>query len=88
VALLSVTEGEDKPLKYPHMFRSADVILLSKVDLLPHLEFSPEVFLDHVREVNAGARFFRLSSTRGDGLPDWYDWLLSLSGARTEAAHA
>jgi hydrogenase nickel incorporation protein HypB len=74
----SVTEGEDKPVKYPHMFRSADAIVLSKVDLLPHVEFDVARFEGHVREVNARARIFRLSATRGDGLGEWYDWLLGL----------
>ncbi len=88
ILVASVTEGEDKPLKYPHMFRSAHVILLNKVDLLPHVDFKEDLFLGHAREVNPGARFFRVSATRGDGLGEWYDWLLSLSGARTEATHA
>jgi hydrogenase nickel incorporation protein HypB len=87
VLVASVTEGEDKPLKYPHMFRSADLILLSKTDLLPHLEFSVELFLAHVREVNPRARILRVSAARGDGLGDWYDWLLSLSCSARETAH-
>ena len=80
VLIASVTEGEDKPLKYPHMFRSADVILLNKIDLLPHVDFNTSLFEEHVREVNPGARVFQLSATRGDGLAPWYEWLLSLAG--------
>lgn len=80
VLVSSVTEGEDKPLKYPHMFRSADAILLNKVDLLPHVDFDVDRFLGHAREVNPTARVFPVSATRGDGMPEWYDWLLSLSG--------
>jgi hydrogenase nickel incorporation protein HypB len=83
VIIASTTEGEDKPLKYPHMFRAADLILLNKIDLLPHLAFAVERFLDHVRGVNPGARVFQVSATRGDGLSDWYQWL----AARGSAAH-
>ncbi len=82
VLVASVTEGEDKPLKYPHMFRSADVILLNKVDLLPYVDFSADRFQEHAREVNAGARFFAVSATRGDGLAEWHDWIVSLAGVR------
>jgi hydrogenase nickel incorporation protein HypB len=88
ILVASVTEGEDKPLKYPHMFRSADVVLLNKVDLLPHVEFREELFVAHVREVNPGARLLRVSATRGDGLGAWTEWLLSLSGNPTEPSHA
>lgn len=80
ILVASVTEGEDKPLKYPHMFRSADVVVLNKTDLLPHLEFDVERFAGFVREVNPKARQFRVSATRGDGLAEWYDWVLSLAG--------
>jgi hydrogenase nickel incorporation protein HypB len=88
ILVASVTEGEDKPLKYPHMFRSADLILLNKIDLLPHVEFQENLFLGHARDVNPGARVLRISATRGDGLTEWYDWLLSLSGAPKEPRHA
>jgi hydrogenase nickel incorporation protein HypB len=84
VVIASTTEGEDKPLKYPHMFRAADVVLLNKVDLLPHLSFDVERFLAHLRQVNAGAKLFQISATRGDGLPDWYRWL----AARGSTAHS
>jgi len=79
VLVASTTEGEDKPVKYPHMFRSADAIVLNKVDLLPHLEFDVERFGGFVREVNPRARIFPLSATRGDGLAEWVRWLLSLA---------
>ena len=75
VVIASTTEGEDKPLKYPHMFRSADLILLNKVDLLPHLTFDVARFVAHVRLVNPTAKVLEVSATRGDGLPEWYRWL-------------
>lgn len=75
VVIASTTEGEDKPLKYPHMFRAAELILLNKVDLLPHLSFDVDRFIAHVRLVNPTAKVLRVSATGGDGLPDWYRWL-------------
>jgi hydrogenase nickel incorporation protein HypB len=78
ILVASVTEGEDKPVKYPHMFRSAGVIVLNKIDLLPHVSFDVGRFLGFVREVNPRTRVFSVSATRGDGLSEWYEWLLSL----------
>jgi hydrogenase nickel incorporation protein HypB len=75
VIIASTTEGEDKPLKYPHMFRAADLILLNKVDLLPHLTFDVDRFTAHLRLVNPVAKVLQVSATRGDGLPEWYRWL-------------
>jgi hydrogenase nickel incorporation protein HypB len=75
VVIASVTEGDDKPLKYPHMFRAADIIVLNKIDLLPHVQFSVEQFSAHTRRVNPRARIFTTSATRGDGLDEWYRWL-------------
>ena len=75
VVLASTTEGEDKPLKYPHMFRAAGLILLNKVDLLPHLSFNVDWFIAHLRLVNPGAKVLEVSATRGDGLSEWYRWL-------------
>ncbi len=74
VVIASTTEGEDKPLKYPHMFRAADLILLNKVDLLPHLGFDVGRFIAHVRLVNPAA-VLEISATTGEGLPEWYRWL-------------
>jgi len=79
VLVASVTEGEDKPVKYPHMFRSADQIVLNKIDLLPHVSFDMDRFVEFVRQVNPDAGILPVSATRGDGLPAWLDWLLSLS---------
>ena len=71
----SVTEGVDKPLKYPHMFRSADLVVLNKIDLLPYVDFDVDRFGEHARMVNPGARILRTSATRGDGLDSWTAWL-------------
>ena len=78
VVILSVTEGEDKPIKYPHMFRAADVVLLNKIDLLPHLHFDLQRCVDHARRVNPGARVFQVSAVTGEGMDSWYAWLRSL----------
>ena len=75
VVIVSVTEGDDKPLKYPHMFRASTIVVLNKIDLLPYVTFDETQFLEHVRQVNPGLRVLRVSATRGDGLADWYDWL-------------
>jgi hydrogenase nickel incorporation protein HypB len=83
VLVSSVTEGEDKPIKYPLMFRSADAILLNKIDLLPHVEFETSRFLDYVSQVNRRARVFSVSATRGDGMREWYEWVLALAGGRS-----
>ena len=77
VVIMSVTEGEDKPLKYPHMFRASEVMILNKVDLLPHLQFDVDKCLGYARQVHPELRLFQLSATRGDGLADWYGWLES-----------
>ncbi|RZM81791.1 hydrogenase nickel incorporation protein HypB [Leptolyngbya iicbica] len=75
VAMLSVTEGEDKPLKYPHMFRASQVMVLTKIDLLPYVNFDVQRCLDYARQVNPQLRIFQVSATTGAGLADWYDWL-------------
>lgn len=75
VAILSVTEGEDKPLKYPDMFRAADVMLLNKCDLLPYLEFDADLAEANARRVNPDLTVFRVSATSGDGLSAWLDWI-------------
>src|ERR1700737_4747106 len=75
VLIASVADGEDKPLKYPHMFRAAAVLVLNKIDLLPHLNFDAERFLSNARQVNSRLRVFRVSAASGEGLPAWYAWL-------------
>ena len=73
--IMSVTEGQDKPLKYPHMFAAADLVLLNKVDLLPYLDFDVDAFIADARKVNPTIEVLRVSATTGDGLDDWYTWL-------------
>jgi hydrogenase nickel incorporation protein HypB len=75
VVIFSVTEGEDKPLKYPHMFSTADVLLLSKTDLLPHLRVNLQLMLDNALQVNPRLKIFPVSAYTGDGLDAWYRWL-------------
>jgi hydrogenase nickel incorporation protein HypB len=77
VAILSVTEGEDKPLKYPDMFRAADVMLLNKCDLLPHLDFDADLAEVNARRVNPHLTIFRVSATSGDGVSAWVDWIVA-----------
>ncbi|MCG8508725.1 MAG: hydrogenase accessory protein HypB, partial [Rhodospirillales bacterium] len=66
---------EDKPLKYPDMFYEADLMIVNKVDLLPHLTFDVDRCIDFARQVNPDIRVLKLSATAGDGLVEWYDWL-------------
>ncbi len=80
VAILSVTEGEDKPLKYPDMFAAADLMVLNKIDLLPHVDFDVERCIDYARRVNPEIRVVRLSARSGEGMEAWLSW--------TEAARA
>ncbi len=75
VVILSVTEGADKPLKYPHMFRAARLMLLNKVDLLPYVDFDVERCIACAREVNPEIDVLPLSATRGDGMDAWLAWI-------------
>lgn len=75
VAILSITEGEDKPIKYPDMFHAADLLLLNKIDLLPHLQFDIEKCIEYARRVNPGIQILQLSATSGEGMEDWYQWI-------------
>jgi hydrogenase nickel incorporation protein HypB len=81
VAILSVTEGDDKPIKYPHMFRAAALILINKIDLLPHVDFSVEKAVGRAREVNPGVEVMTLSARTGEGLAAWYGWLAARRAA-------
>lgn len=80
----SVTEGDDKPLKYPHMYRGATVVLLNKTDLLPHVDFDAAAFEDRVRGLAPGAEILRVSARTGAGMGDWYQWL----GSRIKSLRA
>jgi hydrogenase nickel incorporation protein HypB len=75
VMVYSVTEGEEKPLKYPLMFRTADLVLINKADLLEHLDFDLEEFLDNLDAVNPGVRRVLTSARTGQGVDEWCDWL-------------
>ena len=75
VAILSVTEGEDKPLKYPDMFHAADLLLLNKIDLLPYLDFDVEQCIGYARRVNPDIQVLQVSARSGEGLEAWYAWL-------------
>ena len=75
VVIISVTEGDDKPLKYPTMFAAADLCLINKIDLLPHVNFDVEACEEAARRVNPRLEFRRMSATTGEGLDGWYEWL-------------
>jgi hydrogenase nickel incorporation protein HypB len=75
VVILSVTEGEDKPLKYPDMFRAASLMLLSKCDLLPHLEFDADLVIEYARRINPNLQVIRISATSGEGMEEWLEWI-------------
>jgi hydrogenase nickel incorporation protein HypB len=77
VAMLSVTEGDDKPIKYPHMFRASQVMVLTKMDLLPYVEFDVDRCLAYAQQVNPDLTIFQVSTVSGVGLADWYTWLKS-----------
>ena len=75
IVVLSVTEGEDKPLKYPKMFRMARYAVLNKIDLLPHLDFDLDLAVRYAREINPELRFFFTSARSGEGLDEWFQFL-------------
>lgn len=75
VAILSVTEGDDKPLKYPDMFHAADMMILNKIDLLPYLDFDVDRCIDYARRVNPAIQVLRVSARSGEGLEGWYAWI-------------
>lgn len=86
VVILAVTEGEDKPAKYPHMFRSAEIMLLNKIDLLPYLHFDVDRCIEYARSVNPGIRIFQVSAQTGTGMTTWYDWLRTQRQSMSAAA--
>lgn len=73
--IASVTEGEDKPSKYPVMFRSVEVVVINKIDLLPYLTFDLELFKANLEKVNPGVRVIEMSATTGEGFAEWLEWL-------------
>ncbi|HEX8855879.1 MAG TPA: hydrogenase nickel incorporation protein HypB, partial [Thermoleophilaceae bacterium] len=84
VMVSSITEGEDKPLKYPLMFRTCELVLINKIDLLPHLDFDVERFLCNLDKVNPDSRRILTSARTGEGVEQFRDWLVQLA-AREEA---
>jgi hydrogenase nickel incorporation protein HypB len=85
VVVLSVTEGEDKPLKYPDMFRRASLMLLNKIDLLPYLEFDLERCVANAHRTNPDLRIIEMSAVTGAGMPEWLAWLEQGAGSASAA---
>ncbi len=83
---VSVTEGDDKPEKYPAMFRKAQALVLTKIDLLPHVDFDVETTVRHARALNPDLRVFTTSARTGEGLEAWCEWLAGLGCGKTPAA--
>jgi hydrogenase nickel incorporation protein HypB len=77
VVVLSVTEGEDKPLKYPGIFRKSQLMILNKIDLLPYVPFSPELACECARKIQPQIEIIRTSSLTGDGFEQWMSWLMA-----------
>lgn len=75
IAVVSTSEGDDKPIKYPMLFRDARAVILNKIDLLEHTNFNYDAFVKDLRQVNPTVPLFETSCTRGEGLQDWYRWL-------------
>jgi hydrogenase nickel incorporation protein HypB len=77
VVIISTTEGEDKPLKYPDMFYSSNICIINKIDLLPYLKFDVEKLKENTKKVNPNIQFFEVSATSGEGMEAWYEFLRS-----------
>jgi hydrogenase nickel incorporation protein HypB len=77
VVIISTTEGEDKPLKYPDMFAASDLMLINKIDLLPHLEFDVDRCIEYARRVNPEIQVLLVSATTGEGIGEWLEWILA-----------
>jgi hydrogenase nickel incorporation protein HypB len=75
LAMVSTTEGDDKPDKYPMLFREAKAVLLNKIDLVPYTNFNYNNFRSDLKKINANIPLFEVSVTRGDGLKEWFDWI-------------
>ena len=75
VVLISTPEGADKPMKYPHIFAVADLVIVNKIDLLPYVEFDVEACIRQAKSLNPAVRVVILSATTGEGLSQWYDWI-------------
>jgi len=86
--ILSVTEGDDKPLKYPHMFRAAQLLALNKIDLAPYVDFDRDRALENARKINPAIETLEVSATSGEGLEAWLNWLMRAAAAMREDAFA
>ena len=75
VLVISVTEGDDKPLKYPYMFQSADLCIINKTDLLPYVDFNTESAMNYARQLNPDLEFILMSAKTGEGMTEWFNWL-------------
>jgi hydrogenase nickel incorporation protein HypB len=75
VVVISVTEGADKPLKYPHMFAAAGLVIVNKIDLLPYVDFDLQVCSGHARSINPDVQILPVSATTGEGIQAWYNWI-------------
>ncbi len=85
VVVFSVTEGEDKPLKYPRIFKAAKYAVINKIDLLPHLSFDLELAIRYAKGINRDLKFFKLSAQTGEGMEGWFAFLKSLTTAPVPA---
>jgi hydrogenase nickel incorporation protein HypB len=85
---MSTTEGPDKPFKYPQMFVGADLVLINKIDLLPHLDVTLEQIVGNVRAVAPAAELLPVSAIRGEGMAHWYGWLERLAPASGQPAES
>jgi len=75
IVIISTTEGEDKPIKYPDMFHTSDICIINKIDLLPYLNFNMDKVKEYALQVNPDLKFFEVSATTGEGMDKWYEWL-------------
>jgi hydrogenase nickel incorporation protein HypB len=83
---LSVAEGEDKPLKYPGIFRKAELMILNKIDLLPHVPFNPETVYENARGINPGIKIIETSCITGAGFDQWLRWLAARAEKKKDSA--
>ncbi|MFQ5630224.1 MAG: hydrogenase accessory protein HypB, partial [bacterium] len=84
VVLISTTEGDDKPLKYPGMFRRSSVMVINKIDLLGLSDFDMQTVRENALQINAGLKIFEVSCRSGEGLDAWFEWLRNLAARNDE----
>jgi hydrogenase nickel incorporation protein HypB len=88
VVVISVTEGDDKPLKYPHMFAAADLVVVNKIDLMPYVDFDLDRFVSDVRRLNPGVDVTPTSAKTGENIDQWYGWLDAVSPPAHDVSRA